>query len=105
MTDTLNRAKDILEQSRQADRLSSAPRRRTRRRRKSYAKIEDLATHDEPNLALQQLAGYWNVEVQTIGKWIRAGLLPAFYVGRSPRVKRADALAFEEKGKLRKAAS
>jgi excisionase family DNA binding protein len=104
MNDTINRAKEIIEQSARAER-AAAPRRRTRRRRKTYAKIEDLATHPEPNLALQQLAAYWNVEVQTLRKWIREQALVAFHVGRSPRVKRADALAFEQASQLRKAAS
>jgi excisionase family DNA binding protein len=75
-----------------------------RTRRKTFAVIEDLATHPEANLAVEQLAAWWAVEVQTVRKWIRLGKLPAFRVGgRAVRVKRIDALAFEDAGKLKAA--
>jgi excisionase family DNA binding protein len=71
-----------------------------RTRQKRFATIEDLEIHPEANLAPEQLAKYWGVEVQTIRKWARAGALPAFRVGRALRVKRLRALAFERKGQL-----
>lgn len=101
MNDT-DRAREIIERSRRAEGLSAA-RRKTRRRRKVFLKVEDLATHPEPNLAVEQLAPYWNVEVQTVRKWIREDALPGFRVGRSLRVKKTVALAFEKAGQLKKA--
>lgn len=65
------------------------------KRKKVYAVIGDLATHPEKNLAPEQLAVYWNVEPQTIRKWVREGLLSGFRVGRSMRVRRDVAEAFE----------
>lgn len=62
-------------------------------------RIEDLATHEEPNVRVGELAQYWGVRVETVRKWIRFGKLPAVLVGRSLRVKRDDAAAFERKWK------
>lgn len=64
-------------------------------RRRSAGKIADLVAHDEASLQVQQLAAYWNVSVATVRKWIRAGALPAFRVGRTVRVRRVDAVRFE----------
>lgn len=59
-------------------------------------KIEDLQTHEEVNLAAEQLAAYWNVEVQTVRKWVRERVLTGFRVGRALRVPRQAALRFQE---------
>lgn len=71
--------------------------RQTRTRRKAFALIDDLATHHEPNLAPEQLAAYWNVEVQTIRKWIRVGVLAGFRLGSVLRVRREVAVMFERR--------
>jgi excisionase family DNA binding protein len=74
-----------------------------RTRQKLFRRIVDLSTHDEVNLAPEQLAELWNVEVQTIRKWVRENALEGFRVGRALRIRREVALAFEEAGQLRKA--
>lgn len=83
--------------------VAKARRALRKRRKKLFAKIEDLGTHPEVNVNCQQLGPYWNVEAQTIRKWIRNGALASFRVGRSVRVKVADALAFERRNDLQKA--
>lgn len=98
MSDLVDRAKQLLGQ---ADRLERRARKRTRR--KTFAKVRDLKTHDEEWLAVEQLAPHWNVEEQTIRKWVRTGALPAVRFGRALRIKRVDALAFEQAGQLKAA--
>lgn len=73
------------------------------KRKKVYTAIIDLGTHAEVNLAPEQLAAYWNVDPQTIRKWVREGLLRGFRVGRAMRVRRDVALVFEAAQQLEKA--
>jgi len=49
-----------------------------------------------PNLSVSQLADEWSVSEATVRKWIACRVLPAFRVGRSVRIRRAAARAFEE---------
>jgi excisionase family DNA binding protein len=72
-----------------------------RRRRRAFLRIDDLASHPEENLAPEQLAVWWNVDVQTIRKWVRVGSLEAYRLGRALRVRKAVALEFEDRGRLR----
>lgn len=72
-----------------------------RTRRRTFLTIQDLATHPEQNLAPEQLAVWWNVEVQTVRKWVREGALKGFRVGRALRIRRSVAAGFEERGRMR----
>lgn len=72
-----------------------------RTRRRQFLRIENLATHPEENLAPEQLAAWWNVEIQTIRAWARKGAFECFRAGRALRIVRASALAFEQRNRLR----
>ena len=74
-----------------------------KRWRRTEPAIVDLAADARPWLKLEPLAVYWSVEIQTLRKWIRAGKLAATRFGRVWRVKRVDAVAFEEEGRLGRA--
>lgn len=73
---------------------------RRARRRKPFTPITDLATYPHQYVVLPALKEYWQVEHQTLVKWIKEGSLPAYKFGRSWRVKTADALAFEERNRV-----
>ena len=70
------------------------------RRARPFAAIVDLATHPEAHVAVEQLAAYWNLDVQTVRKWIRLGRLPGYRFGRVLRAKTVDALAFEQRSQV-----
>lgn len=74
-----------------------------RRRRKPFIPIKDLSTHAEPFVVLPALRAYWQVDDQTLRKWIREDALPAYRLGHAWRVKTADALAFQERNRFRNA--
>jgi excisionase family DNA binding protein len=60
----------------------------------------DLESHPERYLALEQLAAYWSLHVQTLRKWVREGAIPAAKFGRATRVKVVDACAFERRSRI-----
>lgn len=66
-----------------------------RRRRRPGPQIHDLGTHQGAYVTLPSLKAYWQVEYQTLRKWVQGGYLPAYRFGRLWRVRTADALAFE----------
>ena len=100
MSDLTDRAKKLLAET---GRELAGVRSRKRTRRKTFKRIVSLETHDEEWLAVEQLAPLWNVEQQTVRKWVRTGVLAAVRFGRAVRIKRVDALAFEQAGQLKAA--
>lgn len=66
------------------------------RRRRPTPTITSLTTHQAPYVTLPSLKTYWQVEYQTLHKWVRAGILPAYRFGRMWRIRTEDALAFEQ---------
>lgn len=64
-------------------------------RRRRPRPVEDLATSRRPSLAVADLALTWGVTEAAVRKWIAAGVLRAFRVGRAVRVRRREALRFE----------
>jgi excisionase family DNA binding protein len=67
------------------------------RRRRPTPIISSLATHQAPYVTLPSLRLYWQVEYQTLHKWVRAGILPAYRFGRMWRIRTDDARAFEQR--------
>jgi excisionase family DNA binding protein len=68
------------------------------RRRKPVPQIGDLASYEPAYVPVPTLATHWGLDYQTLRKWIREGVLPAYRFGRAWRVKTSDALAFEQSG-------
>jgi len=48
----------------------------------------------------RELAARWLKSIETIKRMEKAGLLPAFKIGRDVRYRMADILAFEEGAKV-----
>lgn len=73
------------------------------RRRRPTPIIVSLSTHQAPFVTLPALRLYWQLEYQTLRKWVMDGYLPAYRFGRMWRVRTEDARLFEQQCRLTKA--
>ena len=65
-------------------------------------RITDLATHPHAFVTVPAFAEHVSVKDKMVRKWIRAGVLPAYRFSGQWRISKADAIAFVERGRLKR---
>lgn len=101
LDDLLHRAKGTVAAAKAEDRQAPAPRRRTKGKRRPVTRITEWAEYPHEFVPLAALSLRWGEQEQTLRKWARTGVLRAFRFGHAWKVKKADAVAFEERAEVK----
>ena len=69
---------------------------RPRGGRRATDPIDKLETHRAAFVSLGQLVDYWAIHVRTLQRFVESGELIAYRFGAEYRIKREDAIRFEQ---------
>jgi excisionase family DNA binding protein len=62
--------------------------------------LSEILTEEGTFLTPDEVAGCLRVSIQTVRRWINAGKLPAYKVGRAWRIKEADLESWLEERRI-----